>query len=290
MCYTVNTMKMEFLNPYIRYAAQQNTYYPPKENSVCYDCRLFYIVHGEGKFFVNDRHYAITNNTLIFLPPKSCYRFFFENLNQTKIAVLNFDLTGKFCQFSRSLGTATESTFETDKFPDYELPQEFSAPIIANNCIPIYDKIANCIELYLRKEPYYKYSASAQVKLALVSLLKESKNERSDYKLVQSIQEFIRNNYHDPELNNETIAMQFRYHSYHLNRLMKAHTNKTLREYIIEYRLHIAKNYLSTSTLNITMVAEKTGFSSYTYFIKLFRERIGASPLQYRKTYKNIGF
>ena len=71
---------------------------------------------------------------------------------------------------------------------------------------------------------------------------------------------------------------------------MKAHTKKTLHDYLIDYRLHVAKNYLRTTTLTITSIAEKTGFASYTYFIKLFREHTGLSPLQYRKSHKNIGF
>ena len=71
---------------------------------------------------------------------------------------------------------------------------------------------------------------------------------------------------------------------------MKTYTNKTLRDYIIDFRLNMAKNYLATTTLNVTSVAEKTGFSSYAYFIKVFREKFGLAPLKYRKAHKNIGF
>ena len=70
---------------------------------------------------------------------------------------------------------------------------------------------------------------------------------------------------------------------------MKAHTQKTLHDYLTDYRLHMAKNYLRTTSLNVTQVAEKTGFSSYTYFIKLFRERVGVSPLQYRRSHERTG-
>ena len=283
-------MKIVCLNPFIRHSKLYTTHYPQKENHVCYDCRLFYVAQGDAELYANGQSYTVANNTCIFLPPKSRYRFTFSNPDNVKIYILNFDLTDEFHHLSHSLGTATESTFQPEKLLVYDLPQEFTHAIVENNCLPVFDRVASCIDLFLYKEPYYKHSASAQLKLALITLLKEFKNERSDYKLVQSVQEFIRSHYDDAELSNQTIADQFGYHPYHINRLFKAQTKKTLHDYLIDYRLHMAKNYLATTTLNVTMVSEKTGFSSYTYFIKLFRERTGISPLQYRKTHKNIGF
>ena len=52
----------------------------------------------------------------------------------------------------------------------------------------------------------------------------------------------------------------------------------------------MAQVYLTTTAMSITELASRTGFASYTYFIKIFRERVGISPLQYRKAYRNIGF
>ncbi len=283
-------MKIEELNPFIRYATMHQAYYPQKENSVCYDCRLFYVLQGDGVFFANGQNYNVSQGFCVFLPPKTQYRFAFSNHDNVKIYVLNFDLTDEFSALTKSLGTATESTFDERKILHYILPNEFYEPIIQANGIFIRNYVADCVDLFLQKIVYYKHSASANLKLALLELLREANSEKNDYRLIQSVQEYIRSNYQNAELDNQEIAEQFNYHPYHINRLMKAHTGKTLHAYLIEYRLHMAKNYLRTTTLNVTAIAEKTGFSSYTYFIKLFRERTGVSPLQYRKTHKNIGF
>ena len=283
-------MKIEELNPFIRYASMHQTYYPAKENSICYDCRLFYVLQGNGIFFSNGENYNVSQGFCVFLPPKTQYRFQFLDNENVKIYVLNFDLTDEFSSTPKSLGTATESTFNEQKILRYTLPNEFCEPVIHTNGISIRNYIADCVELFLQKIAYYKHSASAHLKLALLALLREVNREKNDYRLIQSVQEYIRNHYNNVEVNNQEIAEQFNYHPYHINRLMKAHTQKTLHEYLIDYRLHMAKNFLRTTTLNVTAIAEKTGFSSYTYFIKLFRERTGISPLQYRKTHKNIGF
>ena len=88
-----------------------------------------------------------------------------------------------------------------------------------------------CVELFLQKIAYYKHSASAHLKLALLEFLREANNEKNDYRLIQSVQEYIRNNHQNAELTNQEIAEQFNYHSYHINRLMKIHTKKTLEQW-----------------------------------------------------------
>jgi len=283
-------MTIERLNPFIRYAKLHLHFEEKKEISVCYDCRLFYVLQGDGELLVNGQDHAISANTIVFLPPKTRYSFSFTDNEGVKIYILNFDLTDEFYTIKHSLGTATESTFEPSRTPNYEPPHEFSEAVIQANGIPIRNTVGACVDAFLQKNPYYKHTASANLKLALLELLNEHKNEKSDYKLVQSVQDYIRTHYADAELDNQAIANEFNYHPYHINRLMKKHTNKTLHDHLLDYRLHIAKNYLTTTALNVTEIAERTGFASYTYFIKLFRERTGISPLQYRKTHENVGF
>lgn len=283
-------MKIEELNPFIRYASMHQTYYPQSENSICYDCRLFYVVEGNGTFFANDEKYHVSQGFSAFLPPETRYRFLFSKHDNIKIYVLNFDLTDQFYTFPKSLGTATESTFNKQKVLSYTIPQEFSQAIIQSNGLFIRNYISDCVDLFLKKISYYKYSASAHLKLALLDFLRETNGKQNDYRLIQSVQEYIRNNYKNVELTNQEIAHEFSYHPYHINRLMKTHTGKTMHNYLIDYRLHMAKIYLRTTALNVTTIAERTGFPSYTYFIKLFREHTGVPPLQYRKNHKNIGF
>lgn len=282
-------MKIEELNPFIRYAMLHQNYYKQKENSICYDCRLFFVVQGEGVFFVNGQSYNISQGFCAFLPPKTQYNFTFIDDKTVKIYVLNFDLTDEFSDRTKSLGTATESTFLEGLLLEYEVPAEFSEPIIQTNAIDLRNSVADCVELFLQKTIYYKHFASAYLKIALFNLLRGANNEKNDYRLIQSVQEFIRKNYDNPELNNQTIAEQFGYHPYHINRLMKAQTKKTLHNYLMEYRLQMAKNYLRTTTLNVTAISEKAGFLSYSYFVKLFRERVGVSPLQYRRSHVRTG-
>ncbi len=57
----------------------------------------------------------------------------------------------------------------------------------------------------------------------------------------------------------------------------------TLTEYVLNARLQEASRLLLSSDASVAEVAANCGFSSSSYFITKFRERIGTSPAAYRK-------
>ncbi len=280
-------MNLMQLNPFIRYASAHSYFSPSKKTSVCYDCRLFYVDQGEGVLTVEGENYTLSGNEAIFLPALCHYRFSFKENVPVKIFILNLDLTDQFSDKKRSLGTATEDTFNPAKTLSYELPVEFAQPIFLKNGFAVHRHVSKCVDLFLQRPTYYVQEASARAKIALLEMLREQIN--GEYPLVQSIIEYIHENYATPELSNQTIAEYFHYHPYHLNRIMKVATQKTLHGYLLDYRIQMAKNLLVSTAISVTLIAEKTGFSSYTYFIRLFRERTGQSPLQYRRARAQVG-
>lgn len=282
-------MQLFEVNPFIRYARMHAYFQPMKKDSICYDCRFFYILRGEGSFSCGGESFTVGENMLIYLPPGTKYRFTFTDYDTVNFYVLNFDLTDRYYSLSKSLGTATEEDFQPAKKPAYQLPAEFSEPIIQPDGLYARNAVGKCVELFLEKDTYYVHRASAVLKEVLFEILQGHDEEDGGYALCRSVSDYIREHFAEVTLTNEEIAARFHYHPYHLSRLMKQHTGKTLHVYLIEYRLHMAKNYLITTNLSITQVAERAGFASYSYFIKLFRERTGLSPHKWRQAHRYIG-
>lgn len=56
----------------------------------------------------------------------------------------------------------------------------------------------------------------------------------------------------------------------------------TFSRYLTEYRLQIAERYLRSSDLPIKQIAAVCGFSSYPYFVTLFKEHFGVPPGSWR--------
>lgn len=60
-------------------------------------------------------------------------------------------------------------------------------------------------------------------------------------------------------------------------------SGKTLRVYCNDLKLSEAKNMLRYSGLPITEIAYDAGFNDVSYFIHIFKEKFGMTPLQFRK-------
>ncbi|HEX7057121.1 MAG TPA: AraC family transcriptional regulator [Bacilli bacterium] len=67
--------------------------------------------------------------------------------------------------------------------------------------------------------------------------------------------------------------------------LFKQTFGKSIMQYTLEVRLHLARERLIYSPVPLHVIAETSGFSSYTYFFRVFREHFGLSPKQYRNKY-----
>ena len=61
-------------------------------------------------------------------------------------------------------------------------------------------------------------------------------------------------------------------------RKFKALTNRSINDYLISFRLHIAKQLLIESDLNVTQVAYQVGFKNLSHFSHRFREEFGINP------------
>ena len=107
----------------------------------------------------------------------------------------------------------------------------------------------------------------------------------SEVQKLSPIIQFIHENYHNTNLTNELIAATFNYNPGYLSQMMKEYTGKSLHQYLIFYRLKIAKENLITTDDSINNIAWKSGFQSTAYFIKAFKEQTGTTPGKYRKEY-----
>ena len=61
---------------------------------------------------------------------------------------------------------------------------------------------------------------------------------------------------------------------------------RTVTEYIRHVRLEAARNFISTTDMNISQVVYTIGFSSRSYFSKIFKGKFGLSPSEFQHNVK----
>ncbi|ULO05602.1 AraC family transcriptional regulator [Paenibacillus sp. 19GGS1-52] len=66
--------------------------------------------------------------------------------------------------------------------------------------------------------------------------------------------------------------------------LFKAQFGYSIMQYAGQIRLAMALRLMDNSNYTLERIAEETGFGSYTYFHRVFRERYGMAPGIYRKS------
>lgn len=79
------------------------------------------------------------------------------------------------------------------------------------------------------------------------------------------------------------LAEHFNRSKSHISHLFKKENGMTIRAYCNKLRLEDAKKLLLKTDIPVTEIALNVGFNDTSYFIYLFKEKFGISPLQYRK-------
>lgn len=125
--------------------------------------------------------------------------------------------------------------------------------------------------------PYFKIFEEISQKL------EEKRNTKQD-DLIRKVQQIIERDYSNSNLCLNSIADELSMSPIYLGRLYKQITTNTLSDIISELRLNKAKELLKTSECTIVDIAEKTGFTSSSYFYRLFKNSTGITPSDYRKS------
>ena len=102
--------------------------------------------------------------------------------------------------------------------------------------------------------------------------------------LIPSILQYMELNYNTTSI--QDISNHFNFNTTYLSQIFKEYTGNTLIGTLINIRIAKACKLLETTSLPIELVAEMTGYTDTTYFIRLFKKYKNQTPLQYRKSFK----
>lgn len=84
----------------------------------------------------------------------------------------------------------------------------------------------------------------------------------------------------------ESIAKRFNYSKYHFARLFKESTGYTFIEHLNKKRIEYAYELLrdEKNKKSLSQICDESGFASYAYFSKKFKDEYGILPLDFRRT------
>lgn len=107
------------------------------------------------------------------------------------------------------------------------------------------------------------------------------KIKSGDEKLLEKLEQIVKEQISDPNLSVETISRQIGVSRSQLQRKLKQLTNQNPSDYLKTTRLRYAAMLLVTKNLSISEVTYEAGFSSLSHFSNSFRDFYGMSPSRY---------
>lgn len=139
-------------------------------------------------------------------------------------------------------------------------------------------KFGEALSLYFVNDP-----SRSQASAKGVSRLQLPPNNS----FLENILQCINTHLDDPAFSVEMLCREIGISERHLQRKLKAITNKTPIKMIVSVRLHRAKELMLKSEDNIAEIAFQTGFSSPSYFSKCFKKEFGPSPSEFKENLEN---
>lgn len=117
----------------------------------------------------------------------------------------------------------------------------------------------------------------------LDEMLEKRREDLKENRLVRMTKEMIGERYGECSLGVSAIADELHVAAAYLSSLFKMETGENLNKYITRFRMEKSKSMLRQTNIKVGDIAAQVGYSNASYFISVFRNHEGCSPVQYRE-------
>jgi AraC-like DNA-binding protein len=255
-----------------------NTIYPPAKNEhpaifrkvaegrILSEFQLIYITKGQGIFIFEDQEYQIVPGSVMLILPEKKHKY--QPAYEIGWHEHWVGFTGDF--FHRLL---KEGFLSSDHiFFDVGLHDH-----ILESFNQIFDEVRS-------QKPLFQLKACEKIFSLLVEVLThERRTEQPNYyqSIVEKAKYLMESNIYGA-INLAHISDGIGISSSRLNDIFKTYTSMTPYQYYIHIKIHRAAGVLEKEDLAIKDVANQFGFEDPYHFSKLFKNKTGVSPSEWR--------
>lgn len=275
----MSTNKYEFLpsNP-IRQSAKllyiTSSRYDEEWHSVqhTHNCtELFYVIDGQGEFFVEDRTYPVAANDLVIINPNVLHTEISLETSPLKYIVLGVE------------------GFELSSFPTREDNTSFCIVNYKNQREIILHHLYTLLAEIEQKQMGYEILCQDLLEILIVLLSRQTNisalltpMKKKTSRLCGSTKRYIDNHYQENITLNQ-LAKVCHVSKYHLAHAFRAEYGISPINYLISKRICEAEHLLKNTDFSLSLISNTTGFSSPSYFAQIFKKQKGISPTDFRK-------
>ncbi len=194
----------------------------------------------------------------------------------------------KNSKYSRSLVTGHAGFIYLDFF--FDIPKDVVlSPMLISDFKDVHDLFFKlCRTWSARGLGYYSASLSIIYKIYSKIIFHSDHPYLSQKKrrLLEDVQNTFTEKCIDPSFSVRDFIKKMGISETHFRRIFKTSYNMSPNQYLIFLRINRAKELLETGDQSIEEISELSGFASSSYFSRLFKERTGFSPYEFRVKFK----
>ena len=275
-------MDLTYLNPVVRTVSLYERINRTNE-CVAYDSRLFYMVSGDVTAVVGGVKLGhLSPGHLLYVPAGTPYKLKGQYL---RLVAITFDPTTDKPEPIDKLKAVPVSEYDESLVHSVKDLSPLDKMMHVEDMESERDTFLRLVSLFTSAEGSYRAQSSAILKQILLKLIETVDENALPARMVEALDNYIRDNAGD-DISNTEIGAIFGYHPFYVSKVLKDRKGTTLRQYIIAYRLKLAKKLLDESAKSVNEVAEECGFNDPSYFTKTFKNAFGMTPKEYRNLSK----
>lgn len=261
-------------NQHIWFGGDKST--PPEFSYQVNFPRLEFVVNGIYENEIENEFGEISKITIdsgdiLYIPP-NCWN---KPNWQTDCSVLSLLFGRRQLGFSLVTKKAKETGFID--------VQKYSVPNRTGHAIDHMLEALNALAREPQKSPMDHYLTAAVIAYCQQMIGQpESAAKTKSEDIYHGICIYIQENF-QRDINRDGIAKRFNISPNHLSRLFRQQGHMTLADYITWVRIDRAKFMLKRYDLRLPDVATRCGFKDINYFYRVFKERTGVTPSQYKQ-------
>lgn len=279
-------MHGSYYEPYDIYKTSIPEYYKSFPIHWHEEMEVVYAYSGKAKYIIDFKEYVIKKGDVLIIPPCSLHSF--EQIEEEKF------VAGTLIFGQRMLGSNLVDACSTK----YIVPifnNETYLPIMVDELYK--EEISKIIQRIIDEHIEKRVAYELRVKIKLLEFvqffyehnlcIQAERNVSSDRTSMQikNITNYIEEFYGERIMLSD-LAKCANMSVYHMAHIFKRSTGKTPNEYINDYRLAMATDKLLHSDAPILEIAMECGYNNISYFNRVFKDRLGVTPKEYRRTHK----
>ena len=110
----------------------------------------------------------------------------------------------------------------------------------------------------------------------------ETMPQNSYGRTIQQAMDYLQSHYQE-NIKLATLANHVHMNESYLSTIFKKSTGYSFTDALNKTRIDAAKKLLATTTISVNLISERVGFSSWSYFSRVFKKTVHMTPAEYRK-------